>query len=382
MTFTIHMPTKVVFGRPAAAGLIDELALVGAERLLLLTDPMLQQQDWLQQLAAGLTAAGFGVTIFHEIGGDPSASEVDSAAAVAGSVDAQAVVAVGGGSVLNAAKAVALVVSNGGSCQEYVLGQQQIEFPLLPVMVVPTTAGTGVEVGQSVVIADALGQPSPPLRHPFLYPRVAVLDPTLTYSLPPTMTAATGMTAFVNALEAFWGRRANPFSDQLASTALKTAWTFLPRAAAKGDDETARQAMLLTALWSGMAADQAGQGLIQAIAGVLSAHLHIHYGMACAMVLPHVTRFNLSAISTVRSQRLKRLAGLEDQADDDLLVERLGQFVYYLNLPTQLDPTLLPLEGFDWDALAEAALAMPSIANNPQTASLADIGDILALLQG
>jgi alcohol dehydrogenase class IV len=382
MNFTIHMPTKVVFGRPVKDALIDELSLAGVERLMLLTDPILVQQAWFRQLAADLAPTGLAVTVYDEIGGDPTTSEVDAAAAAAATAGAQAVAAVGGGSVMHAAKAVAMVMSNGGNCQEYVRDEREIEHPLPPVFVVPTTAGTGGEVSQSTAIVDVAKELSPPLQHPFLYPQVAVLDPSLTYSLPSTMTAATGMTAFVNALEAYWGLLANPFSDQMASTALKTAWSFLPRATANGDDETARQAMQLTSLWAGVAADQAGHGLIQAVAGVLSAHLHVHYGMAAAMVLPHVTRFNLPSISAVRAQRLKRLAGLEEQAEDDLLVERLSQFVQYLNLPAQLDPALLPLDGFDWDALTAAVVRMPSIANNPRAVSLDDCRDILNQLRG
>ena len=121
--------------------------------------------------------------------------------------------------------------------------------------------------------------------------------------------------------------------------------------------------------------------MIRAIAATVSAHLHVHYGMACAMVLPHVLHLNLPAVAPVRNQRLKRLAALDDQADDDALVERLMQFVAYLDLPASLDPRLLPLGDFDWDALAQEAFASPSVAGNPRVASLADCRDILARIR-
>ncbi len=382
MTFSIYLPTKIVFDRSASDGVQEALLDAGAERILLVTDPILTQQTWLQSIQTGLETGGFTVVPIHEISGTPTVAEVEAGADLARAQQVQAVVAVGGGSVINAAKAMALVLGNEGHYVDYLRGQRQIERACPPLVVVPTTAGSGAEVSRTAQVAAGSDLPKTELRHPFLYPTVAIYDPELTSSLPPDMTAASGVTTLVNAIEAYWGHQANPFSDQMAATALKTTWSFLPRAVSKGDDMTARQAMLLSSLWAGMAMDQSGQGFIHALAGALTAHLHIHYGIACAMVLPHVVRFNLPAVSTVRNQRLKNIVGLEYTADDELLVERLAQFIYYLNLPGQLDAALLPLDEFDWDALAEEVMSQPALQNNPQNVTLSDCRDILALLRG
>jgi len=212
---------------------------------------------------------------------------------------------------------------------------------------------------------------------PLMFPHVAIIDPELTRTLPAQLTAATGMDAFIHALEAFVGRRANPFTDQLAQAAMGTARTHLPLAFADGDNMASREQMMLAALWGGIAMDHAGLGLIHALSGPLTTHLHLHHGLANALLLPAVLRFNLPAIPLARRDTLNELFGVEADAGEKALVVALTQFVRDLGLPTSLSQLNIPLDNIDWNVIAEETTRMVLIGNNPRPASLTDCRLIL-----
>ena len=371
MTFSIYLPTKIIYNWPVVAALPAVLAELHASRVLLVHDPVVGQLGWVERIGVRLRGAGCRLSCFSDVSSNPTAGEVAAGLDVARSQAAEAVVALGGGSVLDVAKAIAMLVANGSSYADYLLDGRSIVQRSLPVVAVPTTAGSGSEVSK----ATAIVVPGSPARQwlasPLMYPTLALLDPELTRSLPAFSTAATGIHALAHALEAYLGRQANLFTDQLAVTALQAAWMFLPRAVADGNDIAARQGMLLAALWAGIATDQAGLGLVHALSGPLTTHLHCHEGVANALVLPHALRLNLPAVPAARRQRLNRLFGLPAEADGEALSGRLSQFVTYLQLPTRLKELGMPPEGFDWAALAAEAMRMNSIANNvyPVTAN-------------
>jgi alcohol dehydrogenase len=195
--------------------------------------------------------------------------------------------------------------------------------------------------------------------------------------LPPPVTAATGISALAQSLEAYVGRQANPYIDPLAVTGMQTVWSYLPRAFAAGDDMTARQAMMLAAMWGGLCRDQAGGGLIDALSGALAAHLHLHGGLANGLLLPGVLRFNLPAIPPVRRQRLNRTFGLPPEGGTDQLVERVTQFVHFLGLPTHLAALHVAANEYDWGAIAGEAAQAASVSNNPRDVTVADCQAIL-----
>jgi len=212
---------------------------------------------------------------------------------------------------------------------------------------------------------------------PLMFPHAAILDPELTRSLPAWLTAATGMDAFIHALETYIGQQANPFTNQFALTALKTIWTMLPRATSNGNDTEARQAMMLAALWAGTAMDHAGLGLVHALSGPLTSRLHLHHGLANALLLPYIMRFNLPAVPATQQQQLNELFGLPPNADKEALVESLTQFIRNLGLPTRLSELDVSLDGVNWDSIAEETTRMVLIKNNPRPASIADCRAIL-----
>lgn len=381
MTFTYYLPTKIIFGQPALAALTSELAVLKAKRVLFVSDPGLVQLGLVDEVQTSLREAGQSVATFTAISSNPTTVEVAAGLALAREQDAHALVALGGGSAIDVAKAIAMLMTNGGSYTDYQWGGRPITERSLPLLAVPTTAGTGSEVSRVAVIVDPDNPFKKGVLSPLMFPHTAIVDPELTRSLPPKLTAATGMDAFIHALECYIGRRANPYTDQFCLAALETAWAALPQAVANGSDMSARQAMMLAALWGGTTMDHAGLGLIHSLSGPLTGHLHLHHGLANALILPYAMRFNLPAVPTERLQRLNLAFGLPVDAEGETLVAALTQFVTGLGLPTHLSELHQPLEGVDWAAIAEETTRMVLLQNNPRPVSAADCETLLAQMR-
>jgi alcohol dehydrogenase class IV len=375
--FTYHLPTKIIFGQPAHEALKRELSGLNANKVLLLSDPGLAQLGLVDRISAQLKQAGHAISLFTDVSSNPTTTEVAAGLSLARVQQTEVIIALGGGSAIDVAKAIAMLLANGGSYVNYQWEGKPITQRSRPLLAVPTTAGTGSEVSKVAVIVDPDNPFKKGVLSPLMFPRAAILDPELTRSLPPRLTAATGMDAFIHALEAFIGRRANPFTDQLALAALRTAWTALPQATANGEDLAARQAMMLAALWGGTAMDHAGLGLIHALSGPLTGHLHLHHGLANALILPYVLRFNLPAISSDRRRDLNTALDLPADVNDNTLIEQITRFVRRLGLPTRLNELDVSLDNIDWDAIAEETTRMVLIGNNPRSASAVDCRSIL-----
>ena len=380
-TFSFNLPTKIIFGQPAADALQNELAALDSTRVLLVSDPGLEQLGTVAELSRGLDNSGIITTVFTDVSSNPTTIEVAAGLELARAADVQILVALGGGSAIDVAKGIAMLLTNGGTYADYQWGGNVITKRSMPLLAVPTTAGTGSEVSKVAVIVDPENPFKKGVLSPLMFPHAAIVDPQLTRSLPPLLTAASGMDAFIHALEAFVGLRANPFTDQLALSALRTAWTALPQATANGNDMAARESMMLAALWGGIAMDHAGLGLIHSLSGPLTSYLHLHHGLANALILPCAVRFNLPNIPSERRQQLNSVTGLPADADGETLVERLAQFVTDLGLPTHLQALDASLENTDWDAIAEETTRMVLIQNNPRPASVAEIRAILNEMQ-
>ena len=381
MNFIYHLPTKIIFGQPAAKALVAELAELKASRVLLVGDPGLVRLGMVAHFQAALLAAGLTVTLFSHVSTNPTTVSVEQAVKLAIADDVEAVIALGGGSPIDVAKAAAMLVTNGGSYADYQWGGRPITKPSLPLLAIPTTAGTGSEVSKVAVIVDPANPFKKGVLSPHMFARAAILDPELTLALPPQLTAATGIDAFTHALEAFVGRRANPYTDLLALEALQVIWSTLPQVVAHGDDLAARARMLLASLWAGTAMDHAGLGLIHALSGPLTSSLHLHHGLANAIITPYVLRFNLPQISPERLQTLKKVFGLNAAASDEPLVTAVTDFIAGLGLPVRLSQLELSLAGIDWDAIAADTTRMVLLNNNPRPASVADCCQLLTELQ-
>lgn len=375
--FFFTLPTQVIFGQPAADALNAQFKALGASRVLLVSDRGLAELGWPDRFRASMEAAGYAACVFNDVSTNPTTSEVAAGLALGMDQQVEALVALGGGSAIDVAKAIAMLMANGGAYADYQWGGKPITRRSLPLIAIPTTAGTGSEVSKVMVIVDPARPFKKGVLSPLMFAHAAILDPELTRSLPGPMTAATGMDAFVHALEAYTGKRANPFTDQLALAALEIAWQYLPRAVADGNDMEARQHMMLAAVWGGIAMDQAGLGLVHSLSGPLTGSLHLHHGLANALILPYALAYNLPAIAPERRAKLATLMGLRSDTNNGQLVETVTKFVRGLGLPTSLNE-LPPYERPDWTEVAEETTRMVLLGNNPRPATAEDCAGILA----
>jgi len=375
MTYTSFCPTKLIISDDARLDLVRELSAFGSGPILVITDAGIVRAGILDILRPALAAADRAVMVYDAVPGNPGVVDVAEALTRARNVDPAVLVAIGGGSSIDVAKALSvLLVHEGMSWSDLQLGRATITRPSLPVVAVPTTAGTGSEMSHVAVIGATDGFKKG-IVHTALFPRIAVVDASLAVSLPPGLTAATGMDALVHAVEAYLGRRANPTMDLYALGALRDIVRWLPVAVAEGSNLQARRALAQAAAWAGMAMDQAGLGLCHALCGPLAAQHEVHHGLGNAVLLPAVLAFNAEAIPPYRWPALREALGMRADDGADALSAWARGFLAGIGLPTTL--RALQLDGSTFAAIAEEATRMAMIGNNVRTAGEAECLTVL-----
>jgi alcohol dehydrogenase len=320
MSTRFSLPTEVLSGAGASSDLPKELKRFDARSVLIVTDPGLMATGLPDRIAGSLVAAGLSVSVYASVESDPSIATVRAVADAALSAGATALVGVGGGSSLDATKAGALLATHKGQLRDYA-GVDKVPAPILPVIAVPTTAGTGSEVTVFAVISDPERDEKFTIASSHLAPRLAVLDPELTVKLPPAVTAMTGMDALTHAIEAASSRMAQPATDALAASAVRLIFTSLAGAVQNGESVVDRENMLQAAFLAGAAFNSAYLGLCHALASPLGGHFHIPHGLANAIVLPVVMDFNV-AVCVDRYAALGIAAGLSRRDDHPRVAAR------------------------------------------------------------
>ena len=302
MKFELLLPGMTYFGNGEIAR-IGSLAVSLGRRALLVTGwGSLEGSGRFNGILRNFEAHGVSVERFR-LEREPSVAEVTAAATMARSSKCDMVVSVGGGSAIDLGKAAAMMARNSGNIRDYLEGVGKgmvMAFPPLPIVAVPTTAGTGSEATRNAVIGSAKDGFKKSLRDIRLMPRMALVDPELTSSCPSDVTAATGMDALTQLLEALTSRNATTPISALALSGLSHAARGLPRAVAKGDDLDARRCMSYAAYLSGVALSHAGLGAVHALASPLGGLFGVPHTIACAILLPVVTKANLSGLETGR----------------------------------------------------------------------------------
>lgn len=379
MAYQFQTPTKIISGIGSTAEIIKELNDLHAKKVLLITDPGLVQAGVAQQVVEMLKQAAVEVEIFDAVEPDPSIQVATKAAEMAKNVKANVLIALGGGSAIDTAKSAALLVTNGGYLKDYA-GVNKVIKPILPLIAVPTTAGTGSEVTIFAVMSDPEKQEKFTISSALIAPAVAVLDPLLTLKLPPSVTAFTGMDALTHAIEAFTSSIAQPATDALALSAIKLVLKHLPVAVGRGDNIKARDGMLQASLLAGIAFNNAFLGLAHAIASPLGGHFHVPHGLANAVMLPYVMEYNLPT-AVRRYAEIGCALGLQAVGDTpravaEKTVAAITQLARDINIPEKLSnigakEELLPL-------VARDALKSIQLKFNVRNASEKEI---LALLQ-
>jgi alcohol dehydrogenase class IV len=287
----------VLFGEGVLDRLGEQAARHGRRAWLVTGAGALDRAGVTARALERLAAAGVSVAR-QRVAGEPDTRTVDEGARSALAAGCDLVIGLGGGSVLDTAKAVACLAANGGEALDYleVVGRgRPVTKPSLPFLAVPTTAGTGSEATRNAVVADAASGTKASIRHESLLPRAALLDPALTHGLPPEVTARTGLDALVQLIEPYVSKREHPMIDVLALEGIRRATAALPRAYADGADAAARADLLLAAYWSGLALSHCGLGAAHALAGPLGGSFPVPHGFACAATIAAVMEVNLRA---------------------------------------------------------------------------------------
>ncbi|MBC7724062.1 MAG: iron-containing alcohol dehydrogenase [Burkholderiaceae bacterium] len=366
------------FGR----GMVTEVGRItarsGVAHALIVTDPFLASSPVVAAVRDALETAGVTVTVYGGVTPNPTTTCVDEGSDLASSAGADGIVAVGGGSSMDAAKGIALGAVNPqrGVELDY---RSAFSRPALPIVAVPTTAGTGAEVNAFGVITDVASHRKFYVGHDSALARAAVLDPELTLGLPAGATAATGMDALTHALESYLSVRANPYSDGIALQVISTVAAFLPRAVDDGADIEARAELLLASHIAGVGFSHTGLGLVHGIAHPLGGQFNIPHGLALCIVIEGVLRFNLSA----RLARIARVAfalgvgetgaSLEENAQS--AIGAIGALAARVGMAGPL--SRFGVTEADLASLADDTLADSVTVNNPIQPTVADVVRIL-----
>jgi alcohol dehydrogenase class IV len=381
MHFEFATSNRILFG-PGTVDEIGPLASGFGRRPLVVRgrDPTRAARLLEMLKGSGLTATSCGVA--HE----PTTDDITRLVASAREANCDHVIGFGGGAAIDAAKAVAALATNHGELLDYleVIGKARpLEKPGLPCIAIPTTAGTGSEVTRNAVLASPSHRVKVSLRSPRLLPRLSVIDPTLTHSLPPLVTATTGLDALTQLIEPYTSARANPMTDALCVDGIRRAARSLRRAVENGDDTGAREDMALASLFGGLALANAGLGAVHGFAGPIGGRFEAPHGAVCAALLPFVMDSNLAALKTraphhpaiARYAEIARLLTGNPHAGAADGIRWVGALVADLGIPT------LGAHGItraDFPAIVEASAQASSMKAN---AIVLTNGELEAILE-
>jgi len=381
MRFELAAPARIVFGEGAVRDVAPAAAAMG-RRALVVTGA---RQERAAPLIAALEAAGVGCVALS-VPGEPTVDLVREGAQFARGEACDLVVAMGGGSALDAGKALAALLANTGDPLDYleVVGRgQPLEHTPVPSIAVPTTAGTGSEVTRNAVLASPRHRVKASLRSASMLPRLAVVDPELTWELPPAVTASTGLDALTQLIEPYVSTRANPMTDLYCVEGMRCAASALPRAYAEGHDRAARREMAWASLLGGLALANAGLGAVHGFAAPIGGMFPAPHGAVCAAVLPHAMEVNVRALRqrAPESQALRRYGEVarlltgNPQAIAEDAVAWIAAVCRRLEIP--------PLRAYgvrpeDFAVLVEKAATASSMKANPIPLTPEELTEIIA----
>ncbi|SFK56487.1 iron-containing alcohol dehydrogenase [Brevibacillus centrosporus] len=347
--------------------------------VFLVSDPGVIRAGLVGPIQSALAEAGFSVTLFDALSQNPRDIECLEGAALFREAAAEVVVAVGGGSAMDTGKTIALCGPNGGAPADYADGRLPYTN-IAPIVCIPTTAGTGSEVTRSAVITESTTHRKMTLKHAALRPTLAVLDPVLTYSVPPAVTAATGVDALVHAIEGYTCKVTNPISQAFGAKAMQTIVRALPAAYANGQDEEARHAMLEGSLMAGLCFGSADVAAVHCLAEALGGLYDTPHGVANSVFLPYVLKFNAADNKPMHAALARYMGFASDADNEDQAIDKLIGGITELTQSLQI-PRLKDLPGVreeDFPRIVELSMKNGSTPSNVRTITAEDY---LAILQ-
>jgi len=369
-SFSFELPTRIEYGVGATGKLAESLDRLGSHKVLIVSDKGIEASGLLSALVDQLSTANLEFDIFSEVESNPKDHSVHAGTKIADRLQADCLVAVGGGSPIDCAKAIAVLATHGGAVRDYE-GQGKISGNVLPLIAIPTTAGTGSEVTFSSVITDTGEGFKFTLKHPCIAPRISLLDPQMTITMPPGLTAATGMDALTHAIEGYTARVAEPLADAAALYAIELVAKYLKIAVFEGSNMEARAGMLLGSVLAGIAFSHSDVGSVHCIAEALGGKYDTAHGVCNAVVLPTVMEYNMDYCRE-RYARVAAAMGISFESTADgarSAVEAVKQLVLDLNLPSFGS---FGVKAADVEELAFKSFVNGSNADNPRAMSKDD----------
>lgn len=383
----LRLPRKILFG-PGQRHAVGQVAAAYARRVLICTDARLGTSDELARMRSDLTACGVESVVFADTEAEVPVAGISACVASVSGVEVDAIIGFGGGSCLDMAKVAAVVLTHGGRPQDY-YGEGQVPGPTLPVIAIPTTAGTGSEATPVAVLADPELAMKVGVSSPYLVPEVAIADPELTYSCPSMLTAASGIDAVVHLVESFTAVRREPtadlstervfigksdLTDAVAIAGLRLMAHHLVAAYEHPQDREARQAVMRAATYGGIALGTAGTAGAHALQYPLGALTHTPHGYGTGCLLPYVMRYNLPAREREFAQIAAALgADVEGRSEGELAragIEMIDALVAGVGVPPTLEELGLSFEQLPIVA-EQALLSKRLVENNPRPLDLA-----------
>ncbi len=372
-----RVPSNILFGTNAAIEAGPEARRLGAGKALIVTDSTMLSMGTIDPVVDSLKKAGLQTVTYDGVNSEPTLAHVKEGTELAKKEQCDCLIACGGGSPIDAAKAIAIMATNEGAIQDY-MGLGKVARPGLPLMAVPTTAGTGSEVTIFTIITDTSRDVKMLIGSPFIMPQTALVDPLLTLKMPRGLTAGTGLDALTHAVEAYVSLKAQPMSDVMALSAIGLIGRYLPQAWANPDNLEARSQTMLGALQAGMAFSNSSVALVHGMSRPIGANFHVPHGVSNAALLGVVTEFSLMGAPD-RYADIADALGLptENMTDTEAAweaAEAIKDLIRQLGVPTltELGVTKDKLDAVV-SKMADDAIASGSPGNNPRKATKEEI---------
>jgi alcohol dehydrogenase len=363
--FSFELPTRIEYGVGVISKLGDELRLLKAQKVAIITDPGIIKAGLLDKITSILKEEKLLYNVFDGVDPNPKDQNVERGAQVVRSFGADAMVAISGGSVIDCAKAIGVLVSHDGKRIKDFEGKTAVKKQILPFIAIPTTAGTGSEVTFSAVITDTENNYKMTVRSPFMAAKVALLDPKLTVTVPPHITASTGMDALTHAIEAYTVKVSEPVSDALALYAIELISNNLVNAVKNGEDIEARACMLVGSLLAGIAFSHSDVGSVHCMAEALGGVYDAPHGICNAVLLPYVMEYNVEFCIEKYARIAKAMGETFETSREGAMkaVERIKKLATEVGLPSFKS---LGVKEEDLEKLADMAAKNISTESNPR----------------
>ncbi|OJE47613.1 alcohol dehydrogenase [Bacillus proteolyticus] len=372
-----RMPKSVLYGRNSLEKLGEQSKKLG-KRAFIVSDTIMEKLGYVESCITQLNAKGITVSTYNKVNAEPTNIHVLEALSICKEGKCDFIIGIGGGSCIDVAKAIAVLYTNGGEIEDYVQKDVEIEKDPLPLIAIPTTSGTGSEVTSVVVITNKKTDVKMMIKHPNFTPQVAIIDPILTRSLPPHITAATGIDALCHAIEAYFSKVSQPLTDVLALSAIESIMKYLRIAYEDGDNMEAREAMMIASLQAGIAFSNASVTLVHGMSRPVGALFHVPHGISNAILLPTVLEYT-------KAKAVRRLADIGHNLNKDLYshseeevanytIAEIKKLCFDLRIPNLREYGIGEVEFENAiSKMAKDAIASGSPSNNPRVPSYEEI---------